>query len=260
MKRVLILAAILFAGCDGRGCSTIPFGFFAKQGGLPSGLALWLKADVGVSTDGSGVTTWADQSGNGRDWTRSGTTGTAPSLVTNVQNGLPVVRQTAGPDASNVCLTRAAFFSGNVPGELMTVIRSVNNLNYAPFGWNFNSSSGNSEHYTYGPGTWYENWGANARPSAGVPSAVYLNFNIMNVSAGTGTNNYVGRIGGTTYITSTISSNAWDSPNWALFARDAACSFSWQGDIGEILVYDHVLSASERAAVYTYLQARWAVP
>jgi len=34
-----------------------------------SGLSIWLKADVGVSVSGSDVTAWADQSGNGNNFT-----------------------------------------------------------------------------------------------------------------------------------------------------------------------------------------------
>ena len=34
-----------------------------------SGLSLWLKADAGVTTSGSNVTAWADQSGNGQNAT-----------------------------------------------------------------------------------------------------------------------------------------------------------------------------------------------
>jgi hypothetical protein len=39
-----------------------------------NGLSLWLKADVGVTLSGSNVTAWADQSGNGNNFTpESGT-------------------------------------------------------------------------------------------------------------------------------------------------------------------------------------------
>src|SRR5205085_2032632 len=51
------------------------------------GLAVWLKADAGVTTGaGSAVTKWADQSGNGNDATQPDAT-LAPVLTTNVVNG-----------------------------------------------------------------------------------------------------------------------------------------------------------------------------
>ena len=41
--------------------------------GPPSGMALWLKADAGVTTSSSNVTQWADQSGNGNNVTPDST-------------------------------------------------------------------------------------------------------------------------------------------------------------------------------------------
>src|SRR5262245_24839304 len=55
-------------------------------------LRLWLRADQGVTTDGSGnVTAWADQSGNGNNATSSGVM--TPTFVANssINNG-PAVR------------------------------------------------------------------------------------------------------------------------------------------------------------------------
>ena len=52
-------------------------------------LALWLDADVGVTTSGSEVTDWADQSGNGNDLTLL-TTG--PDLVTDALNGNAILK------------------------------------------------------------------------------------------------------------------------------------------------------------------------
>lgn len=36
-----------------------------------AGISLWLKADAGITLDGSDVTEWADQSGNSRNFTKS---------------------------------------------------------------------------------------------------------------------------------------------------------------------------------------------
>jgi hypothetical protein len=57
-----------------------------------AGLALWIRGDAGVTLDGSNnVTTWADQSGNGRDLTQ-GTAGKRPAGTAVTLNGLAVVR------------------------------------------------------------------------------------------------------------------------------------------------------------------------
>lgn len=44
-----------------------------------SGLTVWLRADIGVTTSGSEVTTWADQSGNGNDFVGVADAGTRPT-------------------------------------------------------------------------------------------------------------------------------------------------------------------------------------
>ena len=63
----------------------------ANPGMLTTGLALWLKADSGVTADGSGnVTAWADQTGNNVLTQTSG--GNEPLLVTNDINGAPALR------------------------------------------------------------------------------------------------------------------------------------------------------------------------
>ncbi|MEK7675014.1 MAG: Ig-like domain-containing protein [Verrucomicrobiota bacterium] len=56
-----------------------------------TGLALWLKADAGVTLNGSTVSGWADQSGQGRNAAQS-TSGSQPTLVPAVLSGKPVVQ------------------------------------------------------------------------------------------------------------------------------------------------------------------------
>ena len=54
-------------------------------------LELWLRADVGVTTSGSSVATWSDQSGRGNDVSQS-TAINRPELVSGGLNGNPVVQ------------------------------------------------------------------------------------------------------------------------------------------------------------------------
>jgi len=49
-----------------------------------NGLSLWLKSNTGVTLDGSDVTGWADQSGNGND---VNDVANMPMLVNNIING-----------------------------------------------------------------------------------------------------------------------------------------------------------------------------
>ena len=64
-------------------------GSICDQNIFTTNLALWLKADVGVTLSGTDVTTWADQSGNGKDATASGTA--RPTYQSSGINGLPAI-------------------------------------------------------------------------------------------------------------------------------------------------------------------------
>ena len=55
-----------------------------------TGCVLWLRSDLGIILNGSTVSTWADQSGNGLDVSQSTDT-RQPSWVSNQPNGYPAL-------------------------------------------------------------------------------------------------------------------------------------------------------------------------
>lgn len=65
-----------------------------------SGLQLWLRSDLGITLNGSTVSKWADQSGNGNDAIQN-TALNQPAYATNQVNGLP----TLNSDGVNVFMT-----------------------------------------------------------------------------------------------------------------------------------------------------------
>jgi hypothetical protein len=222
-----------------------------------AGLAQWNKADVGVTVDGSNnVLSWADQSGNGRNW---GVGSGSVQWVSNAQNGLPVVRA-AG--TSNY-LTTAAYFTGAQEAEVFVVIKSNKpdtDVNYAWGG--FGNDGGVINHYPWYASTIYETFGHASR-QGGIAVAnngdATRAYGIYNVSAGTGASNYVLRLNGTE-LGAVSGSPAWHASTFYLFSYWFNQNFQWLGDIGELLVYDHVLSSTDRNAVYAYLKQRWNTP
>jgi hypothetical protein len=78
-----------------------------------AGLQLWLKADAGVTLNGSTVSAWADQSGNWNDATQA-TASYQPTFVANALNGKPVLRFEGSNDFLNGILiessTKIAIF------------------------------------------------------------------------------------------------------------------------------------------------------
>ena len=111
----------------------------AGGGGLPtlpavSGLMNWLLADFGVVYSGPTITTWQDQSGNGRDWTTSPSNNFA--VVPNSQNGLPVMDNP--PFQTTSWMSTPAFLADGDSAELFVVLKSFNDFGS---GWsNFNNT------------------------------------------------------------------------------------------------------------------------
>jgi len=95
-----------------------------------SGLSLWLKADAGVTTSGSNVTAWADQSGNGRTVTLTN----SPTFTASSINGKPTIDFNGSTQYVNA-LTPA--FAGNNNFSLIWVFKyvgdSVNSDPYDPY-------------------------------------------------------------------------------------------------------------------------------
>jgi hypothetical protein len=84
--------------------------------------ALWLKADAGVTTSGTNVTQWVDQSGNGNNVTQATTTN-QPQLQTNVFNGQPAL-YFSGPTNFLNNTTQNAVTAG-APRTVFAVVKSL---------------------------------------------------------------------------------------------------------------------------------------
>ena len=73
-------------------------------------LKLWLKADAGITLNGSNVSAWADQSGNNNNASQSVAI-RQPVFVANSQNGLPAIVFDGSDD---FMITSAIELSGKV--------------------------------------------------------------------------------------------------------------------------------------------------
>lgn len=201
-----------------------------------TGLVWWLKADAGVfkdaaktipaTADGDAVYTWADQSTAGVDPIQA-TLSARPLLKLNVQNGLPVLRF-AG--ANSQCL-----ITGNVnPINNLTIYMVVKGANttqgYAlAFG-----SSGNAIIHDYTATKW--EWYSTPRTVIGTTS----------------TSIFQG-------ISTSLGATQPTIPGTWRVSTDGAANFSSQ-DIGEVIVYNNVLSPANDTLVKNYLISRWNLP
>lgn len=236
-----------------------------------SGLSVWLKADVGITKDGSNfVSAWADQSGSGNNFAQA-TGANQPIYSASVQNGLPVITF----DGVNDFLTTAATPTLGEYSTFIVASRSVwaNLTNAGIWGHNFAASglSGraagvvgsafnfwqNNELFSCGNG-----YGTAQTPYAVGPQGTLSNNSYHIISAGNGTANSFVRLDrasvlrASTNAAVTSSATAMSLGTWYL----AGSSDFWNGDIAEVLIYNSVLSAGNITNVENYLRSKWQTP
>lgn len=218
---------------------------------------LWLKADAGVTLNGSTVSAWADQSGNGNDAVQA-TAANQPLYVANQLNGEPVIRF----DGSNDYLIIAddATMRGMYGLSIYVVGKR-----YSTYSCYLNSWEGGSDirnHYIFG-----NNFGAKADFYTGtsissvggsytytVTTSYYLLNGIYN-----GSKMYIyanGSLDATTYNqTGHIGTGIKDTYIGTIYNL----SYFTQIDVCEIIMYSNSNSTVQRQQVENYLNAKYAI-
>jgi hypothetical protein len=249
-----------------------------------SGLRLWLKADSLALNDGDPVGTWADSSGNGLDFTQ-GTAANKPTYIEDVSstdrlgglpagttsdlNPLPVVRF----DGSNDYLSRAAFATAETDGAIFAVYASRAVFDNRNLFSQYNSGDGSKyfvmRHGAPGlPGRFY----LETRNGAPSPTVMYgsssggadIYYILCLQSSGSGYTIHASGVAHYGEFSDTVASG--NNGDWfgdvsginvaELGATSAFGQYFW-GDVGEFIVYDSNVSASDRSGLYAYLKEKW---
>jgi len=222
---------------------------------LPTnGLTLWLRADAGVTTSGTNVTTIADQTGN---YTLSQTTTTnQPTYVASDLNGKPGLRFNGN---------QWLYSSGNFgPGlnQDMTIITV--GMTTSPSTEAFalylgqNASVGANRDFVYYDGL--EDFDGQGVGCGGGAAAAANTF----VSEIASLNSALTRVtfyqNGELTTTNTVSGTFVSlSPDITMGAATGGYD-GWKGDIVEQLVYDHQLSSTELQGLGVYLTNKYNLP
>lgn len=236
-----------------------------------TGLTVWLKADAGITKDGSNlVSDWTDQSGNGNNFSQS-TAGNKPVYTASAQNSLPTIVF----DGSNDYLTTAA----SVTLGTYTLFAVVSRPTWAAssygglWGHNFasNGSAGRAVGVTGGAlNSWQNNeffscgngYNLTPGPYAFGPIGTMTNNSYHMISVGLGSADSFLRKDGASIVrvsnnaAVTSSSTRMSLGTWYL----AATSDFWGGGIAEVLIYNSVLSATNITSIENYLKTKWATP
>ena len=217
-------------------------------------LICWLKADAGVTYDGSNlVNYWDDSSASGANYVTQSTAGNKPLYVTGVQNSLPIVRF----DGTDDFMSRTTWSLGAIsqPYTIFFVMKNTRDTDNWSTGEEYFYDSGTSSRVVllvYTPtGTFYlYSEGGGQISSIDVDDT---DFHYL-TSLYDGTSSNLRYDGGAE--TFNVNCGTLDMNGLYLGGRKTGANVS-KIDIGEIIVYDADVSDSDRLGVETYLKQKW---
>lgn len=217
----------------------------------PAGLELWLRADAGVTTSGSDVTGWADQSGLAGNRDMTNTQGT-PTYVSSVVTGSSLV--TGGPLTNPaVRFSGSQIMSNSEEHNAQTIFLvstwALSGVPYTRHGGvnEYVGTVGDGNVYLKNPQTMWDGGasiladggfhifsGLYQDPDNGNNGSIYINGILQ--ATGTGGNS---------------PTNLYDEigARWSVTSHNAY----FAGDIAELLVFSTNLTAAQRSAVEGYL-------
>jgi hypothetical protein len=221
-----------------------------------AGLKLWVKSDAGITID-TGVTTWADQSGNTNDFSQ-GEGGYQPEYVTNSINGRPVVSFDGDDDFMDSVLAIPTNAFPNVTLYTVERIREAPEEGDYRTVWGVDGTTGNyqrgrgirGDDFEVQMGLWEDSeldtWHAGLSAATNTARIVGVTF--------TDTDTFI-YINGTDYNAGWQNIGEGSEP-----LRIGAGYFGGQNckvDFAEMLVYDRELLRPERAQLENYLNSRY---
>jgi hypothetical protein len=218
--------------------------FVASSGGgsaIPqSGLSLWLKADAGVTLDGSNVTAWADQSGNGNNFTpASGTV----IKSNNIIGSNPAVLFDGGSLSGNDIVTAKTIYA-----VIKTLATSAGQ--YAAI----LEVTGGSIYSAISGSEWGSYYGSESSSGQTIPTETAA---IIATLSDDGVNYELRRDG--QQIVSSTEGGGFTSRSAAYLGSDSSGSQTANVYISEIIVYNRVPITAEIQQVEAYLNAKYAI-
>jgi hypothetical protein len=230
---------------------------------ISANLAGWWKADSLSLTDGDPISTWSDSSGNGNDWTQSGSA--RPTYKASIYNSLATVRFDASDDqmTNSMGFTEddhtliAVYYRNNTSGDhaLISKYEPDGNQRGVLF---YGGRSGSSE-------AGYANSTNGSTPVSSVRSTAGAGGTTLVVMAWRkdGSNVQFTSDTGDQSTKSTNSTIHNSTATARLGATDnisASTQSAWfDGDMCELCYYDTALSQDDTQAVLDGLVSKWGV-
>jgi len=237
-----------------------------KVGGAPfspanlSGLSIWLKANAGVTTSGSNVTAWADQSGNGNNAVGSDT---LPTLQSNAINGYPAIRFNNTEETSKFIISN----NFNLKNSSVFVVAKQLNLDnafarmLAFLGSNDDYDSDDGLAFVFNntvPQLQVESNSNNAVIENLVANNVFASVSYKIDNSGNISVFYNGASEGTAQNADMTSQNSGGSLYIGQGSQNVTVAGLY-GDIAEVIVYNSNLTTPQRQQVEGYLNTKYAI-
>lgn len=212
-----------------------------------SGMVLWYRADLGVTLNGSDVSAWADQSASGYN-AAQGTSAQQPAFVASGQNSMPTLR-----GHTNASRIDVAGMVAPTAMTLFLVLSRTTLSNKYPL-CSDAQSNGIIENFTANTLEWFNGNGTDRITFAETRTAGYHIATATQTNGGALTIYYDGAQAATK---ATAAANL--RAVGFLFGAAGSVTNGTDGDIPELIVFNSVLSAADRAYVHNYLASRYAI-
>lgn len=218
-----------------------------------SGLKLWLRADLGISLNGSNVSAWADQSGTGNNVTQ-GTGANQPAYVTNAIGGRPAIQTSGSQNLANalniVSQPDTVFFVG--------FAQSITGSTQAAFDGN-SAVATSRQVFQVAATTTARDYAGTAVDTdvSAIVGASLANVTLVHTSVFNGASSFF-RLNGVLYKSANPNTGNLDA-GIVLGMGGPGGGGTWGGYLAEYIVYSGARSAAEIQAVERYLGARYGV-
>jgi hypothetical protein len=221
---------------------------------LGTALKLWLDASdsATITITGSGVSTWADKSGNGNNATQS-TDGSRPPVASAVQNGKDAI------DFEPVDhLILPDFVSGFSACSFVGIGKIAadpppSTINSGPM--IFTTSESVGQHWPFTDGIIYDGFASTARKTVGDPTPSLAAWHLISIRSAA--SDWEFHLNGTSLFST--GTNTVGITTMPTIAQGFGSGAYWDGYIGEIILTNSALSTVDRQKAEGYLAHRWAI-
>lgn len=249
------------SGCESPSSSNVIVTINAcpRPGGVSSNLALWTKADAGVTVASGYVTSWNDQSDNTNITTQaSKSTGSTITLANNTYNFNPTLNFPGTTEQELVGTTSTNEWSGSISIFAVTDIASIANPVTGIFASNTKGMVAYTDNSISADAT--GSLGASTPVTALNPQISFISYNSDNISGSTAFSN--GLQNGSAYSGNKV---ATPTTSFELGGRTAGSLTNrvLNGSLSEVIVFKQDMSltanATDRNKVTSYLGIKYGI-